>query len=326
MIVNFREWPLGQAITYVEPFEWIEEKVKPARMLQNRVRHRELWWIYGEHRPGLQRALAPLPFCFVTARVTKHLSWSRGQTDVIYTDKVDVLASARWGHFAVLQSTLHEVWARKYSGALKQDLSYTPSECFVTFAFPAELRAADLPLDGLGEKYHEYRRVLMLRLWLGLTDVYNLFHSTTVEADLNKHFAARAKKDTQGLEIPEEHRDAALEFTYGEALAGIIELRRLHVELDNAVLAAYGWHESGPMGPAINLAHDFYDVETLPENDRTRYTISPAARKELLARLLKENHARAAAEVASAPVPASKPAAKSRGKKKAAADDEGLFA
>ena len=87
----------------------------------------------------------------------------------------------------------------------------------------------------------------------------------------------------------------------------------------------YGWHEPGPMGPAINLAHDFYEVETLSENDRTRYTISPAARKELLARLLKENHRRAAAEAASAPVASKKPAGKSRGKKKSAADDEGLF-
>ncbi len=38
------------------------------------------------------------------------------------------------------------------------------------------------------------------------------------------------------------------------------------------------------------------DVETLPENDRTRYTITPQARKELLTRLLKLNHHRAAEE------------------------------
>jgi hypothetical protein len=166
----------------------------------------------------------------------------------------------------------------------------------------------------------------MLRLWLGLTDVYNLFHSKAVESDLKKHYEGRAKKDRQGLDIPEEHREAALKFTFDEALAGIIELRRLHVELDNAVLAAYGWHASGPMGPAINLAHDFYEVETLPENDRTRYTISPAARKELLVRLLKENHARAAAESASAPITTSKPTGKSRGKNKSSASGDELFA
>jgi len=48
-------------------------------------------------------------------------------------------------------------------------------------------------------------------------------------------------------------------------------------------LKAYGWED-------INLAHDFYEVDYLPENDRVRYTISPDARKEVLKRLLKLNH------------------------------------
>lgn len=45
-----------------------------------------------------------------------------------------------------------------------------------------------------------------------------------------------------------------------------------------AVLQAYGWSD-------INLRHDFYDVEYLPENDRRRFTICDEARVELLARL-----------------------------------------
>jgi hypothetical protein len=40
----------------------------------------------------------------------------------------------------------------------------------------------------------------------------------------------------------------------------------------------------------IDLAHDFYEVDYLPENDRVLYTISPDARKEVLKRLLKLNH------------------------------------
>ena len=40
----------------------------------------------------------------------------------------------------------------------------------------------------------------------------------------------------------------------------------------------------------IDLAHDFYEVDYLPENDRVRYTISPEAGKEVLKRLLKLNH------------------------------------
>ena len=59
--------------------------------------------------------------------------------------------------------------------------------------------------------------------------------------------------------------------------------RKLHKEMDEAVLKAYGWND-------LDLAHDFYEVDYLPENDRVRYTISPKARKEVLKRLLLLNH------------------------------------
>ena len=49
-----------------------------------------------------------------------------------------------------------------------------------------------------------------------------------------------------------------------EAVAGIIKLRELHVQMDNAVLEAYGWQD-------IALRHDYYEVDYLPENDRVRF-------------------------------------------------------
>ena len=70
----------------------------------------------------------------------------------------------------------------------------------------------------------------------------------------------------------------------------------LHVQLDLAIRDAYGWQD-------LPLDHDFYEVETLAENDRVRYTISPAARKEVLRRLLKLNHERAEADKAATSPP-----------------------
>ncbi len=70
---------------------------------------------------------------------------------------------------------------------------------------------------------------------------------------------------------------------FNDAVKGICKLRRLHQEMDQTVLKAYGWED-------LDLAHDFYEVDYLPENDRIRYTITPAARKEALKRLLKLNH------------------------------------
>ena len=53
--------------------------------------------------------------------------------------------------------------------------------------------------------------------------------------------------------------------------------------MDKNVLEAYGWKD-------IDLKHDFYEMENLPENDRLRFTIHPDARKDLLKRLLVLNH------------------------------------
>ena len=199
--------------------------------------------------------------------------------------KLAVLTYTEYAAFAFFQSTLHADWAWRHSSTLgASTINYSPSDCLVTFPLPDGMSASE-ELEDLGERYHEYRRALMLRLWLGLTDIYNLFH----DRDLTPAEVARMSKKPAEAEAGYE---------------GILRLRALHRELDEAVLAAYGWTGQ------VALGHDFYEVETLPKNDRVRYTISPAARKELLRRLLALNHERAAeekAQAASPPKPAKKP-------------------
>jgi hypothetical protein len=293
--IFFKDMDESQARSYSEAFALIERNVKPFRAASNDKVFREKWWRFARTRPELRTALTPLSHCFATANTTKHLSFSRYPANWLISHPQNIFTTDRWDLFTIVQSTIHEVWARKYSGALETRLRYSPSDCFETFAFPKGLwQSSSDTLAEIGEGYHEHRRQLMLSLWLGLTDVYNLFHARDLETALKKHYTARTKKDPQGLRIPTEHRARALAFTYDEALAGIQELRRLHVALDTAVRDAYGWHD-------LPLGHDFHEVDTLPENDRTRYTISPTARRELLRLLLKENHARAAQEAASAP-------------------------
>lgn len=286
-IINFRNWSRERAEEYVEPFAIVEEKVKPFRATQNRPRNRDVWWVYAEHRPGLNRNLNGLGRCFAAAATTKYLNFSAAPTNQIFANTIYVFTTDRWDHYSVVQSTLHEVWARKYSGALKQDLRYSPSNCFETFAFPGNIwDEENETLAQIGEGYHEHRRQLMLMLWLGLTKIYNLFHDPELSVEI--------VQQTSGKD-----EDLAL-----EGYEGLLELRRLHVEMDNAVRDAYGWRD-------LDLGHGFHEVETLPENDRTRYTISPAARKEVLKRLLSLNHQRAAEENAKAA--AEKPAKKRRG-------------
>jgi hypothetical protein len=70
----------------------------------------------------------------------------------------------------------------------------------------------------------------------------------------------------------------------------IRRLRQIHVEIDESVVEAYGWED-------IVLDHGFHTYRQME-----RWTFSPAARVEILDRLLEENHRRAAAQ-SEAPVP-----------------------
>jgi len=82
-----------------------------------------------------------------------------------------------------------------------------------------------------------------------------------------------------------------------EVSEDISNLRKLHVEMDYAVAKAYGWTD-------LDLGHRFHETK-----QGTRFTISEAARREVLDRLLALNHERYAQEQAillSAPNPKSK--------------------
>ena len=70
----------------------------------------------------------------------------------------------------------------------------------------------------------------------------------------------------------------------GSADPDVARLRVIHRELDEAVTAAYGWDD-------VPLDHGFHTYRKM-----TRWTISPAARVEVLDRLLALNHERAAAQ------------------------------
>ena len=70
-----------------------------------------------------------------------------------------------------------------------------------------------------------------------------------------------------------------------DSAADIQKLRDLHVEMDNAVAAAYGWSD-------LDLGHGFHETK-----QGIRFTISESARREVLSCLLKLNHERYAEEV-----------------------------
>ncbi|MFZ4698434.1 MAG: Eco57I restriction-modification methylase domain-containing protein [Candidatus Methylumidiphilus sp.] len=292
-----------------ELIDRLRRLVLPERLAQKNTGAKENWWRYYRHNNLSYKKSNQLGGCFITAATTKYLNFSWIKSGHIFTHALFTFTTDRWDLYSIVQSTIHEVWARKYSGALETRLRYSPSDCFETFPFPEGLwKTANPFLADIGEHYHEHRRTLMRQLWLGLTDIYNLVHTR----DLTPERVAKLKKSPPTPLLQRGEREARGGFPAEADYQGILELRRLHVELDNAIRDAYGWQD-------LDLGHDFHEVETLPENDRIRYTISPAARKEVLKRLLAENHRRAAEQAASA---ATKPKS-TRGKKAKTNENQG---
>jgi len=105
---------------------------------------------------------------------------------------------------------------------------------------------------------------------------------------------AAHKAQTETSPPPSE---AKIKESYQRFARDIEAFRDLHVSMDYAVAAAYGW-AGLDRGNPHNLAfdHGFHDQDYLPENDRLRYTVSPPVRMELLQRLLLLNFERFAEE------------------------------
>ncbi len=194
-------------VRHPEVVALLERKVRPFREALGASSadeaHRARWWRFANDRPKLRAKLRGLSRVLVIPRVTAYLSAVFLPTDVVCSEQLVVVALEGWDAFAVLQSRAHEAWARRYSSTLGDGLRYAPSDCFETFPFPLPSSA----LAVVGRRYDEYRADWMRASGEGLTTTWRRFHDA---AD----------------ETPE-----------------IIELRRLHEEMDRAVLDAYGFHD-----------------------------------------------------------------------------------
>lgn len=318
-VINFKDWTEDKAKQYPDCYAIIESLVKPERQrwakdengkeIEGEYALRkplpQKWWQHAEKRPALYSEINKRKKVLVSCRVSKYVNQSFIKVGPIFDVATSVVLRDTFGEYAFLQSTFHNHWAWKYGSTMKFDIRYTNKDCIDTFPIPSNLSTQqEHRLDQIGEGYHEHRRQLMLVMQLGLTKTYNLFHSRELatmqpadEAMDDKAFEKKYGKDAAQLRKHLAKTPGTCSFN--EAVRGIIKLRELHVQMDNAVLEAYGWqdmvHNNYPPIDNANKEkstrlHDFYEVDYLPENDRVRYTIHPSARKEVLKRLLELNH------------------------------------
>jgi hypothetical protein len=207
-IINFGSRSIEESARWPDLLEIVRERVKPERDRVNRETHRRFWWHYGDKRPALYDALSRVCRCLVVSQVTKHLVLALEPTNLVFSHTLYVFPFEDDAHFAVMQSRVHEPWARLLSSSLEDRLRYAPSDCFETFPFPpAATLAAGGAVDVAGKTLYEARAAFMVETQQGLTSTYNRLKDP-------------AEQDPR-----------------------VLAQRALHEAMDRAVLDAYGWHD-----------------------------------------------------------------------------------
>ena len=274
-VINFGHLDLKQAEMWPDLVMIARERVKPERESNKRGTYQTYWWRLGETGTAMYAALTGKRRCLVACQVSRHICFAWQRTDVLFAHTLCVFAIDDDARFACVQSRIHEYWARLLSSSMKDDLRYTPSDCFETFPFPPAW--ADSPtLEAAGQTYYDFRAALMIRNNEGLTKTYNRFHDPD------------------------------------ETDPDILQLRDLHAAMDRAVLDAYGWTD---LHPTSEFLLDYEDPDDEDPDDAAtprrkkkkpwRYRWPDDLRDEVLARLLALNAQRAGEEAAAAALPPS---------------------
>jgi hypothetical protein len=163
-------------------FDILVRRVQPQRRLDNRASRRTNWWRYGERSSGLYDAIKGKTRLLSTTFTSPHMSFCFVENSFVFANMVIIFPDETSAGFGVLQSRVHEVWARFFASSLKDDLRYTPSDCFRTFPFP-EGHGVSESLAAAGRAYHSHRAALMVARNEGMTKTYNRFHDPDERAE-----------------------------------------------------------------------------------------------------------------------------------------------
>ena len=271
------DYPEPVAADWPDLLGIVHAKVKPerAKLTKNPIgrKRAKFWWQYGSlakklyarvsglyanDRLQLRAAIDGMDRVLTVSRVGQHAALAFLPATFTFSDSLIVFPFETHAAFCALQSRPHEIWARFFGSSMKDDLRYTPSDCFETFPFPEGWETRS-DLEAAGKEYYEFRAALMIENDEGMTKTYNRFHD------------------------PEE---CSLEIT---------ELRRLHAAMDRAVLDAYGWPDVST-GCKFLLDYEIDEEEWGNKKKPWRYRWPNPVRDDVLARLLALNAQRAMEE------------------------------
>ena len=194
-VINFRDWPLrredlGESwagsdddqrrdwlrrgivpLDYPEPVaaDWPDLLgIVEARARGRRASHSTApWWQFERLRPELFVATSELDRVLAISRVGQQAALTFLPAGMVYAESTIVFPFSDHAAFCVLQSRPHETWARFLASSMKDDLRYTPSDCFETFPFP-EAWETCTDLESAGETCYAFRADLMVARLLEL--------------------------------------------------------------------------------------------------------------------------------------------------------------
>lgn len=263
-VINFGEREENECrARWPELMQIVETRVRPERdkltgSAVNRRRAR-LWWQFGSPAKELFEAIDGMARVLVAgSQASSHHALAFLPTGMVFSSNLTILKQDTFAAFAVLQSQVHETWARFFMSTMKDDLAYTPTTVFEPFPFPVGWES-DPRSEAAGKAYYEHRARLMADNNEGLTKTYNRFHN------------------------PDE-RDP-----------GILRLRQLHGAMDRAVLDAFSWTQV-PTECGFFLDYEDGEGESARRKKPWRYRWPDEVHDEVLARLIELNAERAAAE------------------------------
>ncbi len=265
-VINFGDMTEEEARQWPDLIEIVERKVKPEREKlggnSDAIRRKRSWWLWGRYTPALFQAIQGLERVIARSRISNTFAFTFLPSHMIFNEKTVIFPFNIYSPFTIIQCRVHEIWAVFFSSTLKDDLQYTPSDCFETFPFPKNWEN-NADLEATGRAYYEFRAELMIKNNQGLTATYNRFHDPN------------------------------------ETNPDILRLRELHAAMDRAVLNAYGWND---IPTACEFLLDYEEDEEendgKPRKRKKpwRYRWPDEVRDEVLAQLLALNAERAREE------------------------------
>jgi hypothetical protein len=232
---------------YPAVFQWLYERAKPARDLNERESYRATWWQFGENQPAMRRALKATKRYIVTPITAKHRFFVFLDAATLADQALLTVAVTDGLVLGALSSSAHVAWSLVSGGTLEDRPRYNKTRCFDPFPFPSDDTGLTPELTtrirDLAEQLDAHRKAQQAaHPALTLTGMYNVLDKLRTDEALTA-------KD---------------KVTHNDGL--VLVLKSLHDELDDAVLAAYGWADlQAALGDHKQVQARAAAVETLLE-------------------------------------------------------------